>query len=290
MDTFLQLVASGLTSGSVYALVGLGMGLIFAASRVVSFAQGEFVMVGALLGITLYDGLHLPYGLTILAVAAGTAALGAGMALLMLRLQGMGAPLSSLIITTVAVAFMMRAGGESIWGLDPRYSPPPLGDDVIRVFGARVFPQSVVVWVATAVLLLAVFWVLDRSRLGREFRATSANPPAAWLVGINVHRVVALAFIFSAALGGVAGFLFSPLTSSSPFMGTALSIKGFAAAMIGGLGSGQGAVLGGLTLGLAEAFAAGYGSSAYGDAVSFLILLMMLFVRPSGFLARAEGR
>lgn len=285
-----QLVAAGLTMGCVYALVALGMGLIFAGTRVVNFAQGEFVMVGALLGITFYVKMQLPYSLAVLLVALGGALLGISVALVVLRLRRLQASLSSLIIVTVAIAFLIHAGAEAVWGRDPFYSPSPLGPGTIKILGASIFPQSLLIWAATAVLLIAVFWLLQRTPSGKQFHAVSADTDSAWLVGINVDRVTIQVFALSASLSAVAGFLFGPITSASAFMGTPLSIKGFAAAMIGGLGSGSGPIVGGLLLGLAEAFAAYFVSSAYGEAVSFVILLVVLFLRPGGIVSPAQGR
>src|SRR5438128_1863078 len=210
MPEFLQFAFSGLTVGAVYALVALGFTLIYNASDVINFAQGEFVMLGGM--------------------------------------------------TTV----------------------------FLGVGGATILPQSLVVLGGVVVIVVLLWAFIERTLIGKAMVATAANELAARLVGIDTRRIVGLSFAISAAIGAVAGILISPITLTSYDVGTLLALKGFAAAMLGGIGSAVGAVVGGLLLGLLEAFAAGYVSSQYKDAVAFLVILIVLLAIPRGLFGRAS--
>lgn len=286
MAAFLQFVFSGLTVGAVYALVAIGFTLIYNASDVVNLAQGEFVMLGAMTTVFLgYAGVPLPLA----AVAAVFITTAAGVALYRFAIAtAREANSVTLIIITIGASIFLRGVAEIVFDKRFHSLPPLLGNDAIRIGGAAILPQSLVV-LAGALIIVVLLWVfMDRTLFGKAVIATSANRLAARLVGIDTRIIVGACFALSAAIGSIAGILITPITLTSYNAGTLLTLKGFAAVMLGGIGSGVGAIVGGILLGLFEAFAAGYISSSYKDAVAFLIILAVLFVMPQGLFGKAK--
>jgi len=284
---FMQYLLTGLTVGAIYALVALGFSIIFNASHVINFAQGEFVMIGGMATMSLAAG-GLPYGLAIpLAVAAAALV---GLALEKFAVEpARGASVVTLIIITIGASIFLRGLAMLVWDKNLHALKPFTGDAPISVGGATILPQSLWVLGVTLAIVLALSWFFGRTLLGKAMLATSHNRLAAQLVGINVRLVLFLSFGLSAALGAIAGILIAPITTTSYDVGVMLGLKGFAAAILGGLGSGIGAVIGGLVLGIAEAMSAGYLSSAYKDAIAFVIILAVLFFMPSGLFGNRGG-
>lgn len=282
-----QFLFSGLTLGAIYALVALGFTLIFNASHVINFAQGEFVMIGGMTTVFLV-GLGLPMPMAIaLAVAAAT---GIGMALEKLAVEpARQASITTLIIITIGASIFLRGLAQLVWDKKLHALPPFTGDVPIGILGATILPQSLWAMGVGVLLLLALRWFFARTLLGQAMLATANNRMAAQLVGINVRRILLLSFALSAALGAAAGILIAPITLTAYDVGTNIGLKGFAAVMLGGLGSSAGAVLGGLLLGIAEAFGAGYVSSAYKDAFAFVIIMLVLLWMPRGLLGGAAA-
>ena len=281
---FAQFLLTGLTVGAIYALVALGFSIIYNASQVINFAQGEFVMIGGMSSVWLVDsGLPLPVAV-VLAVAVA--------ALLGLLLEkfavepARGASVVTLIIITIGASILLRGLATLTWDKKIHALKPFSGDAPLQVAGATILPQSLWVLGVTFAIVLLLSWFFGRTMLGKALLATSHNRLAAQLVGISVRHVLMLSFSLSAALGAIAGILIAPITFTSWDVGVMLGLKGFAAAILGGLGSGPGAVLGGVMLGVAEAMSAGYLSSAYKDAIAFVILLVVLVFMPNGLLGR----
>lgn len=286
----LQLTVAALTVGCIYALIGLSFSIVFAATGVLNFAQGEVAMLGALFGVTFFSVLDLPYPVAlVLTVAAVTAVCIVLERLTLDRLLRKRASLHALILATLGLALLIASGAESLWGKDALPVRAPLGNPILVVAGVRVPLQSLLVIGVTAVSLLGVWFFYERTLLGKTFRAVAINREATRLVGINVERVVMMAFGLSGSLAALAGLIFSPLVSTSVYMGTPLGVKGFAAALLGGLGSSLGAVVGGLALGVLETFGAGYISAGYRDAISFLVMLAVLFIKPAGLFGISEA-
>jgi branched-chain amino acid transport system permease protein len=277
-----QYLISGLTNGAIYALIALGFGIIYNATTIINFAQGEMVMLGALCAISLY---HVWPSLPV-AFAGGVALvtlIGLVFERLALRPVRDPSPIS-LIIITVGGAVFIKGIAMLLWGKDPYALPPFTSAAPISLAHATIMPQNL--WVlgvgGLVVLVLEAFFRL--TLVGKAMRACAYNPRAARLVGISTGRMVQLSFGLSAALGAAGGILIAPLTLGVYDMGTMLGLKGFSAAILGGLGSSLGGVLGGLLLGVAESLASGLISSGYRDAVAFFILLLVLFLRPQGLL------
>ncbi len=279
-----QFLLSGLTIGAIYALVALGFAIIYNASHVINFAQGEFVMIGGMATVSL-----LQFGLPLLLAIplAVLAAVAAGLALERFAIEpARGASSVTLIIITIGASILLRGLATLVWDKKLHTLPSFSGDTPIQVGGATMLPQSLWVMGITLVIVVLLGWFFGRTLIGKAVLATSHNPVAAQLCGINVRFVLFLSFGLSAGLGAVAGILIAPITLTSWDVGVMLGLKGFAAAILGGLGSGVGAVVGGLVLGIAESMGAGYLSSAYKDAIAFVIILAVLFFMPSGLFGK----
>ena len=280
---------SGITNGSIYALIALGYCLIQNATGLVNFAQGDFVMLGALITISLLSVAHLPLPLAFLGGMAAVALIGIALEGGPLR-HSRNRDILTLVMITVGASITFRGAGILAWGKSSRALAPLGGEDPLVIFNMAVLPQSLWILGLSIAVLGLLYLFFHRTLLGKAVRAAADNPFGAQLLGISVRRVVALAFALSGALGALAGILVTPITSMSPESGLMLGLKGFAAAILGGYGSTLGAVAGGLLLGVMEAFSAGFVSSAYKDAVAFLVLLAILFLRPAGLLGTAKVR
>ena len=282
----LQFAFSGLTVGTVYALVALGFTLIYNSSDVINFAQGEFVMLGGM--TTVFLGLAgVPLPLAALAAIVVTVAVGFALHRLAIEPARTTNPIV-LIMITIGASIFLRGVAQVVFDKRFHSLPPAFGSDPIRIGGAAILPQSLAV-LASAVVMVVLLWLfIDRTLFGKALIATSANRLAARLAGIDTRKIVGFSFALSAAIGAVAGILITPITLTSFDVGTLLALKGFAAAMLGGIGSAAGAVVGGIVLGLLEAFSAGYISSQYKDAVAFLVILAVLFAMPQGLFGKAR--
>ena len=286
MAEFLQFFFSGLTVGTVYALVALGFTLIYNASDVINFAQGEFVMLGGMSTVFLaLAGVPVPFAALIAVIVTATV----GLALHRFAIEpARGASPVALIMITIGASIFLRGVAQIVFDKRFHSLPPVLDAEPFRLGGAAVLPQSLVVFGGAGIIVMLLWQFVDRTMLGKAMIATAANRLAARLVGIDTRRIVGLSFVISAAIGAVAGILVTPITLTSYDVGTLLALKGFAAAMLGGIGSAFGAVIGGLLLGMFEAFSAGYISSQYKDAVAFLVILAVLFAMPQGVLGRGK--
>jgi len=286
MAELLQFVFSGLTVGAIYALVALGFTLIYKASDIINFAQGEFVMLGGMTTVfATLAGVSLPLA-ALIAIIVTTAI---GLALHRFAIEpARGASPVALIMVTIGASIFLRGIAQIIFDRRFHSLPSLFGDDPIKFGGAAILPQSLVV-LASAMVIVTLLWLfIDRTLLGKAVIATSANRLAARLIGVDTRRIVDLSFAVSAAIGAIAGVLITPIALTSYDVGTLLALKGFAAVMLGGLGSALGAVVGGLLIGLLEALAAGYLSSNYKDAIAFLIILIVLVSIPRGLFGRTK--
>lgn len=284
LGEFMQYLFSGLTSGAIYALVGLGFALIYNASHVINFAQGEFVMLGGMSTVFL-SAAGIPLPLAVVIAVAGTAVVGLALEKLAVE-QTKNASVVTLIIITIGASIVIRGAAQVIFDKQFHTLPAFTGDQPLNVLGATITPQTLWVLGVTVVIVLVLQWFFNRTLWGKAILATSVNPLAAKLVGINTNLVLLISFGLSAALGAIAGVLITPITSTNFEVGIMLGLKGFSAAILGGLGNPFGAVVGGLILGIVEAFGAGYISSEYKDAMAFIIILLALFFMPSGLFGK----
>lgn len=289
----LQYILTGLTVGCVYALVALGFTIIYNATGIINFAQGEFVVLGALLFYTFLSLLHLPLAVALLLAVAAVAALGLLVERLAIRPLRNAATVA-LIIVTVGVSIILRGAAKLIWGPEAYPVPAFSGDQSIFVGGAAISPQYLWVVGLAILVLVGVRLFFDRTVIGKAMQACAINAEAARLCGVSVERMVQISFGLSAAVSALAGAVMAPITFAAYDAGAVLGLKGFAGAIIGGLGNGMGAVFGGLLVGLLENLGVGLapeGAAGYQDAFAFVVLVLVLFLKPSGLLGkkRTEG-
>lgn len=287
MSELTQFLFSGITVGAVYALVALGFAIIYNASGVVNFAQGEFVMLGGMVTVFAHAA-----GLPILLAAIVAIVIAAGVGILLNRLAiepVRDAPVVSVIIITIGASIFIRGAVQLLFGKQVHSLPAFSGDSPIHVLGATILPQSLWMICGAVAVFVSLWMFLTKTLMGRALLATANNRLAARLVGINTRLIMAISFALSAAIGAFAGVLMTPITMTSYDVGLALALKGFAAAMLGGMGNPMGALVGGLLLGLLESLTAGYLSSQYKDAATFVVILAVLFFMPQGLFGRKSA-
>lgn len=283
----LQFVLAGLKNGSIYALVALGFTVVFAATQVINFAQGEFYMLGGMLSVFALRTLGLPLPTAVVVGILATTAVGAVFELLAVRPRRDGDPLA-IIIITVGGSVLLRSLARHAFGGNEQPLPPFSSGGALHFAGAALERQTVWLWVLSALACLGLWLLYSRTRLGAAMRATAIDREAARLMGIDTSLVVTASFALAAALGAIAGAAVTPLTQTSFDVGAAVGLKGFAAAILGGLGDPVAAVVGGLLLGLIESMSVAFLSSTFKDAIALVVLLAVLFVRPEGLLGRGR--
>ena len=278
-----QFVLSGLTTGAIYAVIALGFTLIYSSSDVINFAQGEFVMIGGMTtAILVESGMPLLWA-ALLAVAAACL-IGALVYELAVRPARTTDPVV-VIILTIGVSIFIKGIAQIIYGKQLHKLPYFSGETPVQFLGATLTTQALWVFAGVAALMALLFAFFRYSLAGKSFVAISANRSAAILVGINIRSSLLASFCLSATIGAIGGVLVTPITTTSFEAGTSLALKGFAAAVLGGLGNAPGAVLGGLVLGTLEALSAGYVSSNYKDAIAFILIILIMLVFPRGILS-----
>jgi len=284
-----QFTLSGLTTGSTYALVAIGFSLIHNATGIVNFAQGEFVMLGGMFMITFYSFLRLPmvlaFVLTIFCVAAVGFLLERGPVN-----RARSKEILILVMITVGASISIKGLSMMIWGKNPMTLPSFSGENPLIFLGAAIMPQSIWIFGITLFVVVALSYFFRGTMTGKAMRAVAASRKTALLSGISVDRMILLSFTLSGALGAAAGVILTPITTTSYDVGVMMGLKGFSAAILGGYGSMPGAVIGGLLLGVLESLGAGLISSEYKDALAFLILLIVLFFKPTGILGKGSFR
>lgn len=284
----LQYILSGLTMGGIYALVALGFVMIHNVTGIINFAQGEFVMLGAMFMVALLGaGLPTPVALVlailITMVIVGMIQIGA------IRSAKKASPVT-LVIITIGLSTAIRGIALLIWGTNPYKIPPFSNGETIHIGGATIVPQSLWVIGTTIFVLALTYLVFEYTYLGKALRACMVNKFAARLMGISPQRMSLMAFMISAAISALAGIVIAPITFVTYDMGLMLGLKGFVAAVLGGLSSTPGAVIGGLALGILESLGAGLISSGYKDGIAFIIFLLVLFLKPGGLFGASTGK
>jgi len=285
MTDALQFLLSGIVVGSIYGLIGVGFTCIFNVTGIVNFAQGDFAMVGAMTTIALLAaGIPLPLAIFLAIVV--TCIVAAVIERTVIRPVRTDAARG--IIATIGVGVILHGIAALVWGTDAQPMPAFSGEAPLRVLGATIAPQAL--WVVGTVMaaMVALELLFRKTFLGTMFRACAINPFAAGLVGIRVGTMSLLSFIMSGALGALAGIVVAPIALTQYDSGLQLGIKGFIACIVGGFGGPIGAALGGVLLGILEAFATGYVSSGYKNAIAFVVLLAFLLFRPGGLFGDLE--
>jgi len=286
-DQIVQYVFTGITVGSIYALIALGFNIIYNATEVINLAQGEFVMLGGLIMVVFATVLKLPlpvaFILTVLIVTC-VGALFERLVIYPLK----GTSVLTLIIITIAASILMQGIAMTLWGKDPYDLVAFSGRTPISFLGAMIQPQYLWVLGITGVVVLLLNLFFSRTITGKAMAACADNPEAASLVGINVKLMVLISFALSAAIGSIAGIAITPISLMEFDRGPMLAIKGFGAVVLGGLGSFGGAVFAGFLLGVIESLFAGLVHSGYKDAAALMVLLFVLFIKPSGLFGNIE--
>jgi branched-chain amino acid transport system permease protein len=280
MDLILQLLFTGIGIGAVYALVALGFVLIFRATNVVNFAQGEFSMVAAYLMVVCIEQ-GFPYWLAFISALVGMALLGAIFNL------GVYYPLRHrsylpVIIATIGASILLANSVLAIYGPQPQVLPGWFDTPGIQLGPVYLDSQYLLIIAVTIALVAFNYWFFEHTMLGKKLQATSQDKEMASLLGISVSTMIMITFIYSAVLGGLAGLLVAPILFVSIQMGSTIALKAFAATIIGGFGDVAGAIIGGLALGVIETFGAAYVSVPYKDGFAFLVLIAFLVFRPQG--------
>ncbi len=279
---FTQQVVSGVAIGCVYALVALGFVLIYKATEVVNFAQGELLMLGAFLAYTLIVLLGLGFWLGGLLAVALTALFGFGLERTVVR-PIVGQPVFAIVMVTIGIGFVARSAATMIpaWGVDTHVIQTPFANRTVTVAGVVLSQDHVAILVLTVTLCLALYAFFRYTTLGVAMQATSQNQLAAYYVGIPVKRVVSLIWAISAGVAAFAGILLAPVAFVHANMGF-IGIKAFPAAVLGGFGSIPGAVVGGVIIGVVEALAGFYLAEGFKDVAAYIVLLLVLLLRPQG--------
>lgn len=283
-----QAVLSGITNGFVYALIGMGIAVIFKGSRIINAMQGEFAVVGALVTVFAVQAARLPYPLAI----AGGVAVGALSGVLIdvifvRRMTRRGASEESFLLLTIGLSFTLAAGALYFGGRDSHMLPGFGGNDVIEILQATLPVHAAWLMLAAVAVVVALRLFYTRTLLGLAMSAAASDPDGAVATGIDVGRMRLLTFVLGGGLGAVAGVLVTPLISMNYQMGIGLTLKGFAAAILGGLANPLGSLLGGLALGLLESLAVVAFPSGYRDVVALSLLVVIMILMPNGLLGRA---
>jgi branched-chain amino acid transport system permease protein len=288
LEQLLQYILSGITNGSIYAIVAIGFNIIYNTTGIINFAQGEFLMLGGMTAISLSPFMPLP--LAILLAVIITAIVGGLIDFIFIRRLKKPTVLN-MIIVTIGLSIIIREIALHIWDEKVRSLPYFTGSEIssIKFFGAYISPQ--VIWVLAVCSIIVAFlgFFFKFTLTGRSMRACASNVTASRLCGINAKNMITISFMLSAAMGALAGCVISPITQTQYDCGSSLAIKGFTVAIFGGLGNSTGAVIGGIIIGLLEAFSISILPLAYKDAISIIILLAILFIKPSGLFGKKEA-
>ena len=301
MDIFVQQVVNGLVLGCMYALIALGYTMVYGVLNLINFAHAEVMMIGAMVGLTLLQVItgvlpDLPGIVQLVLAILGTMPVCVAVNVLIERIayrRLRGAPRLAPLITAIGVSILLQTIAMIIWGRNPLPFPQVMPSDPVEIGGAQITPTQIILLVLSVIAMLALVFLVERTKIGRAMRATAENPRIAGLMGVDANRVIVMTFAVGATLAAVAGVMWGAIYASAQFaMGFVPGIKAFSAAVLGGIGNIYGAMLGGLLLGLVESLGAGYIGdltggflgSHYQDIFAFAILVLVLILRPSGIM------
>jgi branched-chain amino acid transport system permease protein len=277
-----ELLIGGILLGGLYALMACGLNLIFGVMRVINFAHGDIMAVGALTTVSLVAGYALPFWLALILVPILTAGIGLAIQYLILR-RIAGAPMIMSLLATYAISTILVNASILIWGGGYRGLPGVLGGSV-RIFGVDISHSRLMAFLVALGVSLAVWWVLEKTRFGRAVRSVSQAPEIAEISGISLDRVRNATFALGAAMAGLAGVLMAPTLASDPQLGARFVVKAFAVIIVGGMGSYPGAILAALFLGVVEVVGGYWAGAVIGSALLYLLMLVVLLLRPRGLL------
>ena len=291
----LQNLILGIQAGAVYALIAVGYTMVYGVLRLINFAHGDVYMVGAFVGFSLSSRLGFAFAGSIPGFAVVfilTLVISAILGMLIERLAYRplrAAPRITALITAIGVSLLLEALAQVIWGAAPRFFPTLFDLPTLRGAGLEVNLKYLLILAVSVAMMAALWYIVTRTRLGKAMRAVSHDREAAALMGIDVNRIISFTFALGSALAAAAGLLVSAVTNvkMDAFAGVMPGLKAFVAAVLGGIGSIPGALVGGLVMGVAETYVTAYGGSTWRDAIAFILLILILIFRPSGLLGRA---
>ena len=291
MDTFLQQVINGVSLGAIYALIALGYTMVYGVLRLINFAHGDVYMLGAFVGYFLANALELDAHPSILGAIAVTIGAMAACALVGIIIERFAyRPVRhhsrlTALITAIGVSLLLEYGGQVLFGATPRFFPQMIRSEIYSVGGVQITNQNLLIILVSLILMVALEFIVHRTRIGKAMRATSFNLPVAKLMGINTDVVIAFTFALGSALAAVGGVMVAlAIPRIDPLMGLMTGLKAFVAAVLGGIGNIPGAMIGGVLIGLMETWLSATAYSTYRDAVAFAVLILILLLRPSGIM------
>lgn len=298
-EALLQALFSGLALGGAYALVALGFSITFTTTRTLNFSHGDFVSAGSFIGFTamlLLSGAPLGSAIDVLAVHGGEQLLAVLVAVVVMGILGIvlyltavrpfaGKPGMAWVMSTIGFGIIVQSIGLAIWGPAPVKVPAPLGEGVIRILGAGVRSQELLLIVVALVVMGVFDWVMRKTMIGKAMRAVAHDRNVASLMGINVNAIMLGAFFISSALAGLSGYLLAPIASASLFMGLGIALKGFSGAMVGGLTNPRGCVIGGFVMGILESMI-NLWQAQWREIVLFGLVILVLAFRPNGLFGK----
>ena len=287
MSDISQFIVSGLTTGSIYALIAIGFSVIHNATGIVNIMQCEFITYGGMLTVTFFIFSKFPYFIAI-PLSLISVSIMAGLFERVIIRNSKSKDIIILIFITIGSTIFFEGLALLIWGSDPFMLPPFSGSHPIKIFNAVIIPQNLWVIGISIVTVILLHLFFQKTITGKAMRAVANNKKAAQIVGININRIVFLSFVIGGFLGALAGIIIAPITTTSYNVGFMLGLKGFAAAILGGYGSMGGSIIGGLLLGLLENLGAGLISSDYKDVIAFVILILVIYIKPSGILGLSK--
>ncbi len=289
MVEFLQQLANGLIIGATYALLTIGLTMIFGLMQILNYAHGEFYMLGGVVAFWVTDFFKLNYFLSTVATVFICFALGVVFERLLIR-KLYDVPIVTTAIATVGLSIFLQNTVFMLWGNVPKTIETPFPIQPLSLGSLTFPPIRIFVLLVTVVVIIATQFIIHHTKIGRAMRATFQDKEVAAMSGISTRKIFALTFAYGSALAGLAGILCGSFLTISPFMGSSVTIKAWAIAIVGGIGNIPGAIFGGFLLGVVESLGAGYLSAAYKDAFSFIIVILVLIFRPSGLFSKAPAR
>lgn len=280
---FVQLLITGFVLGSIYGLIALGYSLIYKASGLMSFVQGDIMTLGAYLGLAFYSTLKLPFFLSVILTMIIAFGLGIGLEKGVIRkLLNKNVLPIYVVLATIAVSYIIQNGVQLAWGTVALHFPPIFNLLSVKVFGVSVQPEALMCVAISLICMIALHLFMTKTMFGTSMRAAAMDAIAAEACGIDVSLTTGITWALSAVLAAIAGILIGPIYGVFSILGATIGRKGFSAAVIGGYGNMYGAMLGGIILGLAETFVTGYVSSTYRNLIAYIILIAFLFIKPTG--------
>lgn len=280
---FMQLLIPGLVLGSIYGLIALGYSLIYKASGLMSFVQGDVMTLGAYLGLTFYSTLKLPFTVSLILTVLLAFLFGLCLEKGVIRkLLNKNVLPIYVVLATIAISYIIQNGTQLVWGTIALPFPSVFSVTSVKVFGVSVQPEALLCVIVSLVCMILLHFFMTKTKIGTSMRAASMDPTAAEACGIDVSMSTGITWGLSAGLAAIGGILIGPIYGVFSILGSTIGRKGFAGAVIGGYGNMYGAIVGGLFLGITETFATGYISSTYKNLFAYVLLLIFLFLKPTG--------